>query len=75
MFCQQVLCSPGLGQFLGDHGFCLWPWDVTRLRARERLLGWLENKIPKLSSIVTPLTVSGVVLDCMRGFPGIFAHC
>ncbi|VDP88504.1 unnamed protein product [Echinostoma caproni] len=58
VFCQQILCSPGLGQFLGDHGFCLWPWDVTRPRARERLLGWLENKIPKLASFITPLAVS-----------------
>ncbi|KAH8873024.1 FAS-associated factor 1 [Schistosoma japonicum] len=57
VFCQQVLCSPGLLRFLTDHEFSLWPWDVTRARAKERLLGWLEVKLPNLSRIITPLPV------------------
>ncbi|CAH8548687.1 unnamed protein product [Schistosoma turkestanicum] len=57
VFCQQVLCSSGLFRFLTDHEFSLWPWDVTRTRAKERLLGWLEVKLPNLSRIITPLSV------------------
>ncbi|CAL8106600.1 unnamed protein product [Calicophoron daubneyi] len=67
VFCQQILCSTGLGQFLGDNGFCLWPWDVTAPRSRERLLGWLENKLPNLATIVTPLSVDSYPVLAMVG--------
>ncbi|CAH8619965.1 unnamed protein product [Heterobilharzia americana] len=65
VFCQQVLCSPGLLRFLTDHEFSLWPWDVTRARGKERLLGWLEVKLPNLSRIITPLSVDSYPILAM----------
>ncbi|CAH8865489.1 unnamed protein product [Trichobilharzia szidati] len=65
VFCQQVLCSNGLIRFLTDHEFSLWPWDMTRARAKERLLGWLEVKLPNLSRIITPLPVDSYPLLAM----------
>nr|CAH8865612.1 unnamed protein product [Trichobilharzia regenti] len=65
VFCQQVLCSNGLIRFLTDHEFSLWPWDMTKTRARERLLGWLEVKLPNLSRIITPLPVDSYPLLAM----------
>ncbi|VDO95751.1 unnamed protein product, partial [Schistosoma mattheei] len=62
VFCQQVLCSSGLLRFLTDHDFSLWPWDITHTRTRERLIGWLEVKLPNLSRIITSLTVSEIIV-------------
>ncbi|CAI2732672.1 unnamed protein product [Schistosoma spindalis] len=65
VFCQQVLCSSGLLRFLTDHDFSLWPWDITHTRTRERLIGWLEVKLPNLSRIITSLTVDSYPILAM----------
>ncbi|CAH8585896.1 unnamed protein product [Dicrocoelium dendriticum] len=67
VFCQQILCSTELCQFFGENDFSVWPWDVTRPRAKERLLGWLENKIPNLSNVIKPLTVDSYPVLSMVG--------
>ncbi|CAH8619157.1 unnamed protein product [Schistosoma bovis] len=65
VFCQQVLRSSGLLRFLTDHDFSLWPWDITHTRTRERLIGWLEVKLPNLSRIITSLTVDSYPILAM----------
>ncbi|KAF6778341.1 hypothetical protein AHF37_02199 [Paragonimus kellicotti] len=67
VFCQKILCSTSVCQFFGENDFSLWPWDVTRPRAKERLFGWLENKLPNLASVVIPLSVDSYPVLAMVG--------
>ena len=58
IFCQQLLCSREMCQFLDGNGMKVWPWDVTREAARTRAMECLGQRFQFLVDEVSRMQVS-----------------
>uniref|UniRef100_A0A5K3EWC5 UBX domain-containing protein n=1 Tax=Mesocestoides corti TaxID=53468 RepID=A0A5K3EWC5_MESCO len=65
IFCNQLLCSRELCQFLEANDLKVWPWDVSLEAAKSRVLRWLEPRFEYLYGEISRMQVDQFPLFIM----------
>lgn len=50
IFCNRLLCSQQMNQFMEANQLKIWPWDVTLEGARTNVLHWMQPRLDYLAT-------------------------
>ncbi|KAH9278501.1 FAS-associated factor 1 [Echinococcus granulosus] len=50
IFCNRLLCSQQMSQFMEANQLKIWPWDVTLDGARTNVLHWMQPRLEYLAT-------------------------